>query len=322
MHELARNGWLVSEAQKTHLELSGRGLHPDESLHDLWSAGVKTKYFNLVIPRRQSRKLPLQTNVNNLEETLPESEGSSRFVAALAAPSSAEASLIEATKQSAPAKRSLQNNESTAPSPSKRAKGCQEPGRAPTAFMSPTCRAKQLKFHSTREIPDSILREKVESMQQILDPTVTVMDCLHALSSARGNRDQAMIRLAERKDATIPSVNINRGGRPVGIKKVELRRPQLTGQYYSLSKECRDDTAWSIADPKRTAILTHVGRIEETDAGTMRNPACARCVDKGFACRIYTTAAAQLYAGKKGTEQLCSRCRYANKPRECITATF
>lgn len=55
------------------------------------------------------------------------------------------------------------------------------------------------------------------------------------------------------------------------------------------------------------------GLIEETSAGV------ARCVGKGFVCRVYTAAGLEEFAGKKGSNDLvCARCRYSGKQGECV----
>lgn len=114
---------------------------------------------------------------------------------------------------------------------------------------------------------------------------------------------------------TVPSTPSRGSGRPTRAK-VAARRPTAGDSYYSTSREVRSEALWAAGSAKRRALLSHVGRIEETDAGVSRNLACARCVEKGFVCSVYSAAAVEEFAGKKGSSNACARCRYSGK--QCL----
>ncbi|KAK5717978.1 hypothetical protein LTR15_008821 [Elasticomyces elasticus] len=89
-----------------------------------------------------------------------------------------------------------------------------------------------------------------------------------------------------------------------------LRRPAAVDQYYS--NKCTEDS-WSLIKDKRKLDLTHVGRIEETEAGENASQACERCHTKQRPCRVYhEKARASYHVGDVGYS--CAHCRFDCKP--------
>lgn len=90
------------------------------------------------------------------------------------------------------------------------------------------------------------------------------------------------------------------------LSLVGLERPKLTGRYYS--KECDSDESFDALSHRRKKELTHVWRIEETDAGEVCDPGCARCENEGVVCRRYSAQAGQQHSSSR-----CARCWYDHR---------
>lgn len=81
----------------------------------------------------------------------------------------------------------------------------------------------------------------------------------------------------------------------------EMRKPQ----YMSLDE-------WFALDFRLKHLHSHVGRIEETDAGVVAPKACKRCAKGELRCIVYTDAARQRdHPVKIGSS--CSCCRRLGK---------
>jgi hypothetical protein len=91
-----------------------------------------------------------------------------------------------------------------------------------------------------------------------------------------------------------------------GKRYYESRCPQAEGKWYSKSL---DDFALLSLPQQRK--YSHIGRIEETSAGMIATVPCARCIQKNYICKVYTSAAQQAHSsGMKQAGSACSRCRY------------
>ncbi|KAK3631023.1 hypothetical protein LTR56_015977 [Elasticomyces elasticus] len=89
-----------------------------------------------------------------------------------------------------------------------------------------------------------------------------------------------------------------------------VRRPAAVDQYYS--NKCTEDS-WSLIEDKRKLDLTHVGRIEETEAGVTASQACERCNTKERPCRVYHEKSRATYH-VEGVGYSCAHCRFDCKP--------
>jgi hypothetical protein len=91
-----------------------------------------------------------------------------------------------------------------------------------------------------------------------------------------------------------------------GKRYSESRCPQAEGKWYSKSL---DDFALMSLPQQRK--YSHIGRIEETSAGMVATVPCARCIQKNYICKVYTSAAQQAHStGMQQAGSACSRCRY------------
>ncbi|KAK5691117.1 hypothetical protein LTR97_011769 [Elasticomyces elasticus] len=86
-------------------------------------------------------------------------------------------------------------------------------------------------------------------------------------------------------------------------------------EYYS--NKCTEDS-WISLEDKRKLDLTHVGRIEETEAGVNASQACERCHTKERTCRVYhEKARANYHVGDVGYS--CAHCRFdSNKTKDTL----
>ena len=304
--ELAKKACRMPDDEKVHLELGSRRLDPDKPLHSYRDLNTVPKYLDLFH--------------DDFKPWWPQQPF----------PDPSTSHISDSNNAPLNVKRALDNDELVASISSKRTKASQESIHGPFPHGR--------EYRDAHEISDFSLRQKVENMLAVLGSNTPVMDCLRALQVTKGSTEQAITWLADQaqslrstpdaedvastgrdaEETTTAPININRGGRPLG-SKVVLRRPEAVDRYYSKAKECRDDAAWLIGAPDRKQKLTHIGRIEETDAGTARSPACAPCIKRGATCRVYTAAAEILYAGRirKDNRQVCARCRFGNSQKDC-----
>ncbi|KAK5701344.1 hypothetical protein LTR17_022674 [Elasticomyces elasticus] len=89
-----------------------------------------------------------------------------------------------------------------------------------------------------------------------------------------------------------------------------LRRLAAVDKYYT--NKCTENN-WSSLEDKRKFDLTHVGRIEETEAGVDASQACDRCHTKQRTCKVYHEKSRAMYhVGDVGYS--CAHCRFDCKP--------
>lgn len=62
-------------------------------------------------------------------------------------------------------------------------------------------------------------------------------------------------------------------------------------------------------------MLSHVGRLEETDASIERGPRYSPCIRRGVSCRVYTVAASKQYIARKvnSNNYVYARCRFYSR---------
>lgn len=83
-----------------------------------------------------------------------------------------------------------------------------------------------------------------------------------------------------------------------------LRRPQEEDEYWSISA-----TAWSQSSHARQAVLSHVGRINETSDGEQAPQGdCKKCEESGSECMVFRDSVR--HATHRAVDFSCSRCRF------------
>lgn len=84
----------------------------------------------------------------------------------------------------------------------------------------------------------------------------------------------------------------------------KLRRPQEEDEYWSISA-----TAWSQSSHARKAVLSHVGRINETCEGEQAPQGdCKRCEESGSECMVFRDSVRHGIRTAGGSS--CSRCKF------------
>lgn len=84
----------------------------------------------------------------------------------------------------------------------------------------------------------------------------------------------------------------------------KLRRPQEEDEYWSISA-----TAWSQSSHARQAVLSHVGRINETSEGEQAPQGdCKKCEESGSECMVFRDSVR--HATRSAVDLICSRCRF------------
>ena len=105
----------------------------------------------------------------------------------------------------------------------------------------------------------------------------------------------------------------SRKGKPTCKKdthhgKTQLRRPLAEGEQWSTPAEI-----WAAVSSDRRLVLSHVGRIYETDEGIPAPYSCEECEKQGASpCMVYLEDARLKYYSQGG--HACARCRFNGFP--------
>ncbi|KAK3705890.1 hypothetical protein LTR37_013043 [Vermiconidia calcicola] len=93
----------------------------------------------------------------------------------------------------------------------------------------------------------------------------------------------------------------------------ELRRPVYSGQYYSVATQI-----FLGRGTAKRRMLSHVGRIEESEHGVESEVACTQChelespdLSRSIRCKVYNEEARAKYHAGGGKR--CARCIFDNK---------
>lgn len=145
-----------------------------------------------------------------------------------------------------------------------------------------------------------------EWLDHTIEDIFTEVDRMIALDSVEQQASDGPHRASVRRQDTnehFESCNIP-GGVDLSNETDVLRRPQHEDEYWSVSP-----TAWSQTSHSRRAILSHVGRINETPAGEeAANGDCEKCAKDGSECMVYRNTS---HGAKATTQDLaCSLCRF------------
>lgn len=67
-------------------------------------------------------------------------------------------------------------------------------------------------------------------------------------------------------------------------------------------------------------MLSHVSRLEETEASIERSPRCSPCVKRAVPCRIYTRVASKEYIARKvnSNDYVYACCRFYSSQSNCL----
>ncbi|KAK5114055.1 hypothetical protein LTR85_010361 [Meristemomyces frigidus] len=114
------------------------------------------------------------------------------------------------------------------------------------------------------------------------------------------------VRGNKKRQSKTKSQRINPGSRA----PVKVRRPTGSGTYYSYTTT---KAAWAAMDWKRQGVLSHMGRIEETDEGMVATEVCSGCKDNSCdKCMIYTEEARLKYFSYRAGFG-CAHCRFSGR---------
>lgn len=155
-------------------------------------------------------------------------------------------------------------------------------------------------------------RQDDQDFWKILEVTIEEMfmeiDCMVALADKKEQTPIAQ-RAAKHRQANIPRstktpIMAMAGSPGESHDGVILRRPQDEDEYWSISP-----IAWLHTSNSRRAVISHVGRINETTEGEEATDGdCTACARNGAECMVYRDEVRIRSDDIVG--RACSRCRF------------